>query len=225
MPEILEPRQSIPIATEFFCDGFQYLLTSASLGGSGIQPEELAEALIRSDQQAIEDLLKRGICMPLFFNGDCALDNKTLIVLGNLTEQEEQDWIARLAWKLNIPCGKFVLQCGAEAEDLAYAISGNPPTPSFQFFQVIEVPPGGYLVEVYAYFSSLTVQLSLNEYDENQNLKENETLRQWYQSNRPGWDDIGYIIRLAPLETEPPFPRLVPGIGWCGEFEFRQPQP
>ncbi|HEY9695734.1 MAG TPA: hypothetical protein V6D10_00465 [Trichocoleus sp.] len=223
MPEILEPRQSIPLSTAFFCDGHYYVLTSASLGGSGLQPEEISDALSQSDEQQIEALLRRGVCIPLFFDGDCALDNNTVVVLGDLTEQEKQDWIGHLSWKLNIPCGQFIILCGGgDGEDFAYAISGNPPDPHYQFFQAIEVPPGEYLVQVYAYFSSMSVQLLLEEYDEKGDLQENEELRQWYQTNRPGCADIGYIIQLVPLETEPPFPKLVPEIGWCGEFEFRQ---
>jgi hypothetical protein len=225
MPEILEPRQSILIANEFFCDGHCYVLTSASLGGSGLTSEEVSNALIQSDDQKIEELLRRGICIPLFFNGDCALDNNTLIVLGELTEQEEHDWIGRLSWKLNIPCGRFIILCGgSDPEEFADAVSGNPPQPNYQIFQVIEVPPGEYWVDVYAYLSSMTVQLSLEEYDENWKLKDNDELRQWYQVNRPGFPDIGYIIKLVPLEAEPPFPKLVPEIGWCGEFEFRKPE-
>ena len=225
MPEAQMPRKAIPIAAEFFCDGHYYVLTSASLGGSGLTPEEVSGALGRADEQAIKELLRRGVCIPLFFDGDCALDNNTLVVLGDLTVQEEHDWIGRLSWKLNIPCGKFIIHCGGGDEDeLADAISGNPPQPNYQIFQVIEVPPGEYTVNVYAYFSSMTVQLSLQEYDENWNLKDKEVLRQWYQNNRPGCDGLGYIIQLVPLETEPPFPKLVSEIGWCGEFEFRQPE-
>jgi hypothetical protein len=225
MSKNMEPRKEIPIAKEFFCDGHYYVLTSASLGGRGLKPEELSDALGRADEQEIEELLRRGICIPLFFDGDCALDGSTVFILGDLTEQEEHDWIGRLSWKLNIPCGKFIILCGGGDEDeLAHAISGNPPEPNDQIFQVIDVAPAEYLVEVYAYLSSMTVQLSLDEYDDKGNLKENEVLNQWYETNRPGIDGIDYIIRLVPLETEPPLPRLVPEIGWCGEFEFRQPE-
>jgi hypothetical protein len=225
MSKIIKPRQSIPISKEFFCDGHYYVLTSASLGGSSLNPEELSDILARSETQEIEELLRRGICIPLFFNGDCALDSHTIFVFGDLTEQEEHDWIGRLAGKLNIPCGKFIILCGGgDAEELAYAISGNPPKQHYEIFQVIEVPPTDYLVEVYAYLSSMTVQQSLEYYDENWNLKENEALRQWYRMNCPGIADIDYIIRLVPLETEPPLPKLVAEIGWCGEFEFRQPE-
>lgn len=225
MPEVSNPRQSIPIEKEFFCDGPYYVLTSTSLGGSGLEPEEISEVLSGSDEQKIAELLRAGVCIPLFFDGDCALDGGTLFVLGDLTAQEEHNWIGRLSWKLNIPCGKFVILCGGgDADELADAISGNPPQPDYQIFQVVDVPPAEYLVEVYAYLSSMTVQRSLHSYDKNWNLSENEALRQWYQENRPGILNLGYIIRLVPLETEPPFPKLVSEIGWCGEFEFRQPE-
>ena len=218
-------RRVVAIAKDFFCDGYYYVLTSASLGGSGLQPEEVVNVLTGADNQAMEDLLRRGVCIPLFFNGDCALDNNTVFVFGDLTEQEEHDWIGRLSWKLNIPCGKFVILCGGgDADELADAISGKPPEPNYQIFQVIEVPPAEYLVEVYAYLSSMTVQLALEGYDANWNVQVDEALKQWYQENRLGTPDIGYIIRLVPLETEPPLPKLVPEVGWCGEFEFRQPQ-
>lgn len=225
MPETLEPRKAIPIDTDFFCDGHYYVLTSASLGNSGLKPKELSDTLGRAHEPEIEELLRRGICIPLFFDGDCALDGETVFVLGNLTAQEEHDWIGRLCGKLKIPCGKFIILCGGGDEgELADAISGNPPQPYYHIFQVIDVTPGEYLVEVYAYFSSMTVQLSLDDYDAQGNLQENEVLRDWYQINRPGMAGINYIIRLAPLDTEPPLPTIVSGIGWCGEFEFRQPE-
>lgn len=218
-------RTTIPISNRFFCDGFYYVLTSTSLGNSGIKPEEISDSLGYSKDSEIENLLKQGICLPLFFDGDCALDNNTIFVLGQLTEQEENDWIGRLVWKLNIPCGKLVLLCGGgDPDDFAQAISGEPPPENYEFFQVIDVSPGEYLVEIYAYLSSMTVQQFLHQYDENWNRKENEKLHQWYQTHRPGIADTGYIIRLAPLENEPSFPKLVPEIGWCGEFEFRQPE-
>lgn len=217
-------RRVIPIDPNFFCDGHYYVLTSASLGGSELEPEALANQLAQADAADIEILLRQGICIPLYFDGDCALDTHTLFVLGELTEPQAHDWIGRLAWKLKIPCGKLVLLCGGgDGEELAYAISGKPPQPNYQIFQTIEVPPGDYLVEIYAYLSSMTVQLSLESWDQNWNLQRNDTLSQWYEENQPGSVDVAYIIRLSPLSTEPPFPPLVAEIGWCGEFEFRQP--
>lgn len=225
MSEIEVPRRSIPISKKFFCDGHYYVLTSASLGGSHLSPEALSHILASAKEPEIESLLEQGICLPLCFDGDCALDGNTIFVLGDLTAAEEQNWIARLSGKLNIPCGKFIFLCGGgDAEELAYAVSGNPPKPNYEIFQSLDVPPSEYLVEVYAYLSSMTVQMSLEYYDQNWNLVENESLKQWYEANRPGIADTDYIIRLVPLDTEPPRPKLVSEIGWCGEFEFRQPE-
>lgn len=57
------------------------------------------------------------------------------VQLGDLTEPEEHNWIARLAWKLTIPCGKPVIHCrGGDSDELAYAIAGNPPEPNHRIF-------------------------------------------------------------------------------------------
>lgn len=224
MPNPIEARISIPLAEEFFCDSNFYVLTSASLGGSNLTPETLSDILGRGEEPEIENLLSAGVCMPLFFDGDCALDGHTLFVLGDLTEPEEHDWIGHLAGQLKVPCGQLVLLCGGgDAGELAKAISGELPEPNYQYFQKIEVPPGDYRVDIYAYLSSMTVQLSLGSYDENWDLQEDEALKQWYAANRPGPPGVGYIIRLSPLDTELPLPRLVPEVGWCGEFECRKP--
>lgn len=102
------------------------------------------------------------MCFPVCFEGDCALDGNTVFNLGNLNEQEERDWIARLAWKFNIPCGKLILCCGCPDDDLEHALSDEPPDKHYVIFEHMEVPPGEYLVEIYAYYSSQTVQVSLD---------------------------------------------------------------
>lgn len=221
----MSKRQVIPIAPNFFCDGHYYLLTSSSLGGSGLTPEALSNTLRGAVPSEIRHLLRQGVCLPLFFDGDCALDGCTVFVVGDLTEPEDNDWIGKLTSLLKIPCGKLVLLCGGgDAAELAEAISGNPPKPNYEIFQTIEVPPGDYQVEIYAYLSSMTVQLYLSDYDEAGNLEDNEAAERWYETHRPGLENVSYIIRLIPLKGEPPEPALVPDIDWCGEFEFRPPE-
>lgn len=218
MSEITTNR--IPIDKNLFCDGHGYLLTSASLGGSDLTAAEVSATLFSGDRQKCLELIKKGICFPVAFEGDCALDEHTVFLLGELDEREEHDWIARLAWKLNIPCGKLVLCCGWAEEDLTPACAGQPPEENYVVYQTIDVPPDEYLVEIYAYLSSLTVQISLDEEDENGFLRENEELAEWYRRNRPGIAGVDYIIRLKPLENgEPRLPRIEEG--WFEEFEFR----
>ncbi|MEY3299543.1 MAG: hypothetical protein RLZZ597_2803 [Cyanobacteriota bacterium] len=188
----------ISISPNFFCDGGGYLLTSASLGGSNLTPSQIADIVLNGTAQDIAPLLFQGICMPLLFEGDCALDRGTLFVVGDLTPQQEAEWQAKLTWKLEIPCGKLILLCSCMAEDLAHAISGEPPEEHYEIFQVVDVPPGSYLVEVYAYPPSLTVLMTLSdqEYED-------------YTRGMPeqDYDDdsnltlVRYIVQLSPLQN------------------------
>jgi hypothetical protein len=219
MLELSETNNRTPLSNEFFCDGHCQVLTSSSLGDRGVTAQELSQTLFSGDEGKIIELLRKGVCFPVCFIGDCALDNNTIFVLGDLNEQEERDWIGRLSWKLNIPCGTLILCCGCDEYDLNQATSGQPPDENYVIFETIKVPPAEYLVEIYAFLSSMTVQVSLDVFDEKEGYREDEELKRWYQENRPGLDDVGYVIRLKPLETEPSLPKLEGG--WFGEFEYR----
>ena len=194
-------RQTISISDGFFCDGASYLLTSSSLGGSGLTAEEVQDIIFEeSDEKTTRLLLEKGVCLPIFFPGDCALDGETEFVIGDLTEREEQAWQARLVWKLNIPCGKLILCCGCLAEDLEPAINGEKPDEHYEIFQVIDVPPDEYKVEIYAYAGSQTVRVEL-------------------ETDEIG-DGAGYVIHLTPLNGEAlRLPELEGG--WFHKFEFR----
>lgn len=209
----------IPIERDYFCDGHCQMLISSSFGGSNLKPYELSDILY-TDKQKANELIKEGICFPVCFDGDCALDGATVFVIGSLSEQEERDWIAKISWKLKVPCGNLALICGFSEEELERVYELKPPEENYTIYQYIDVPPDEYLVEIYAYFSSMTVQASLLEEDSKGNLRENEKLAEWYRKNRPGIDEIDYIIRLKPLGDEKPkMPRIEEG--WLEEFEFR----
>ncbi|MCI0490873.1 MAG: hypothetical protein L0229_30135 [Blastocatellia bacterium] len=235
MPDDSKSRRCVALPERFFCDGPYYVITSASLGGGRLTPKELADILGQGDESDIEDLLKRGVCLLIFFPGDCALD-RAIIVIGDLSEQEEAEWLGRISSKLSIPCGKLLIFCGGGDEgDIEGAISGEGLDGYDEYFASVSVPPREYLVEIYAYVSSMNVDFY---------FEDDEPLEEWFHRTRPGlemplWlkyfnqgraigelgdELVSYIIRLAPLVTEPPVPRLVEEIGWCGEFEFRRPE-
>lgn len=209
----------VPINQEFFCDGSSYLLTSSSLGGSDLTAEEVSETLFEGNQEERLELFKKGVCFPIVFEGDCALDRNSLFVLGDLSEEEEKNWIGRLAWKLNIPCGKLILCCGWCDEDLERAVALETPDEHYVIHQIIDVPPDEYLVEIFAYFSSMTVQVSLDSYDEKGHLVENKELAEFYKENYFDIEGIDYIIRLKPFENESELSKVEEG--WFEEFEFR----
>lgn len=196
-------RQNIAISNGFFCDGASYLLTSSSLGGSNLTAAEIQDIIFaESNEETTRLLLEKGVAIPIRFPGDCALDGVTEFVIGDLSEREEQTWQARIVWKLNVPCGKLILCCGCLAEDLEPALNGEKPAENYEIYQVIDVPPDEYKVEIYAYAASQTVRVE-RDTDE---IEEAAA--------------AGYVIRLAPLGGETLGVPEIEG-GWFHRFEFR----
>lgn len=227
-------RRSIPFREAFFCDGPFYVITSSNLGGSGLSAETVADILGEGDEAGVQNLLQQGVCLPLFFPGDCAMDG-AIALIGDLTQQESEEWIGRILSKLRVPCGKVVVVCGGgDGAELEDALTGRGFNDFNDYFESFEIPPGDYQVEIYAYISSMTVDLHFGE---------DEPLEAWFDQTRPGvalpkWLEqfkaagymgplsdelVSYLIRFVPLESDPPLPELIGGIGWCGIFEFRRP--
>lgn len=203
-----------PIDERYFCDGSTVLFVSQCLGGSGIAPEALSETLLDGPAEAVTDLLRRGICLPIDFGTDCALDSSTLFVIGELDDAHERGWVASLTGWLAIPCGKLVLVCGGGAGDeLARAVSGEPADPDYCIYQTIDVPPGDYRVDVLAYPESVTVGLMHEDLDEDE-------IREKY-ADRPVVEEA-YVVRLTPSEGEVPLPAFVEETHWPGVFVVRE---
>lgn len=234
-----ERRRVIPIRDSFFWDGASYLLTSQSLGGSGMDPQTLEDELESGEPETVRSLIEQGVCLPISFPGDCALDD-AVIVVGDLDEQEESEWLARLSSKLAIPCGEFLIMGGAIADDIEVARAhAAAPDPEFVLFQKVTVDPGTYLVEVYAFLSSMTVGMLWEREAQPQ-----ENPRDWWQRTRsgepvPDWipfyekeefvdsEEFGfldYLIRLSPLSGEVAVPALDEYTNWCAEFKPRSVQ-
>ncbi|NNE66141.1 MAG: hypothetical protein HKN33_06200 [Pyrinomonadaceae bacterium] len=231
-------RTVVPLHNDFFNDGHWYVLSSSSLGGGGLGIPEFSEKLQSEDVSVINELLRKGICLPLYFGCDCALDN-AIFVVGDLNEREEAEWIGRIRLNLEVPCGELMLMGGGLEEDFETALPNfEPPDPHFRFFQKLKLEPGSYLVEVYAFLGSYPVN---EEWEELEN--ENE-MDEWWEASRPGeakpeWisffnDDeyvdseefefIEHIIRVVPSSGEVPLPGLDEETKWVGEFEMRRPE-
>lgn len=206
-------NKKVPLDSEFFCDGAYYVLTSHSLGGSGIDAHALADILGSPGESQMNDLLRQGVCLPLAFEGDCAMDGDTLFVVGDLDARHEQACIARLTGKLSIPCGRFLMLCGGgDGDGLARAISGKPADKDYCIYQTIDVPPGDYRVDVLAYLDSDTVMFRDEDGDE-------EAIREKY-AHLPTVDER-YVVHLTPLDGDVPLPALIDDVEWPGVFEFR----
>ncbi|WP_238154192.1 hypothetical protein [Synechococcus elongatus] len=235
--KVMQSQQVLPVDQRFFNDGAWYVLSSTSLGNSGLEPSQIVEQL-QGDIEAIQALMSAGTCLPLFFLGDCALD-QVIIVVGDLTDEQEREWLGRIQSYLHIPCGELMLLGGGGCEeDWKIAINHQiPPNPHLFNFQRFTIPPGDYLVEIYAFLGSMNFNFQLEEIPKRQ-------WQQWFhlqddqKAEQPEWfkfllendyidsdqfDLQEYIIRLSPLQERPPLPALDEEVAWCGLYQFRQP--
>lgn len=237
-------RTVIPVRDSFFNDGYWYVLSSSSLGGSGLSANDIGDRLQTQDPTIMQNLLQRGVCLPLYFPADCCLDH-AVIILGDLNPIEEQEWIGRIQGRLEIPCGEFMMMGGGMAEDFEIALSNfEPPDPNFSFFQKIKLEPGTYLVEIYTFASSINTAMLWEEKGYT-----GEDINAWWQQSHPGaplplWlriyleqatpedydqeeDLVDYLIRLKPMDEEDKqlnLPALDPDVLWCGVYAMRQPE-
>lgn len=218
-------RTVIPIHKDFFHDGHWNVLSSTSLGGSGLSPAELASILQSENPERIKDLLRRGICLPLYLDCDCALDN-VVFVLGDLTEQEEAEWIGRLQMRLEIPCGEFMLMGGGLEENFDVAVQHFEP-PNFEPFYKIKLKPGSYLVEVYAFIDSCPVNNAFREWLNTDPRDQPQWLSFFQEDGYVENEDIElleHIIRLVPTDADTPIPQVRDDINcWVGDFIMRKP--
>ena len=230
-------RKVSPVHESFFNDGHWYVIASSSLGGSELSADEIAGKLQTEDEEVISDLLKRGICLPLYFGADCELDN-VVFIEGDLSEQEEAEWLGRVRSKISAPCGEIMLMGGGMPEDFEDALPNfEPPDPHYRYFHKIKVEPGDYLVEVYAFLGSYKVNEAWEE-------KDPEEFEQWWDESRPGqgraewissfkeeeyvdsedYELQEYIIRIVPTNEDVVLPALEEDCKWVRCFEMRKPK-
>lgn len=230
-------RKIIPIKDSFFNDGYWYVLTSSSLGGRNYGAQEISDKLCKGDADTVRSLVKDGICLPICFPADCALD-MSVVLIGDLSEQENQEWLSCMRSKLEIPCGEFMLMGGAMPEHFEASLASTEPgDPCGSPCHKIKVDPGTYLVEVYAFLGSTTVNEAWEEWPYEESAEE------WWSRTRPNqeskWieafeeeeyvdaEDLGlleYIIRLSPLTEDVDIPDLDEETNWCQEFKARKPE-
>lgn len=238
---MVKSRRVQDIDSSFFNDGHWYTLTSQSLGG--MSPDALSEELDDGTGEKIHHLMKQGVCLPLAFDADCAMDLYTRFVVGDLSEREEAEWIGRVQASLHIPDGQFTLIAGGMPEHFEDVVNNEGDG-----FVTVEVEPGDYLLEVYAYLGSYTVNMHFehpDDYDTEDPAKAPSAvfLKSWWRQSRgdtpePAWlaqwqeesyvdnDDcefLAYVVRLKKTtEPVPPPAQDKDYCWWVTAFEFRE---
>ena len=118
----------------------------------GLSYEEFCNLIWGNDPEKLKQfVLEKKAFMPMnLYQND---GYSVRVVLGELNEQETEEWVARVRWKLNLSSGKMVIS-GIADEDAEYF--RDMPSAIEQkdndYLQCyVEVPPGEYQVEVYSY--------------------------------------------------------------------------
>jgi hypothetical protein len=199
-------RQDLSVYNE--ATGFT--IHSGSMNGN--TREELDEDLCQS--------VRDGLVIPIELVQDNSLVVRVL-VNEDLTPEEDEEWVGKIVSKLQVPCGKLVVEGGfdPDTED------------DDEFTASMQIPPGDYRVEVYALFYGINGDYCCGAEEIG------EPLGTWFRRTRPGvevpdvlkaifgdepeldpghedeWeetdgemesDQVDFIIRLTPLVEELP---------------------
>ncbi len=212
-------------------------LAPRSLGG--LTPLEFGNVWMGEGSETVRDLVLRGAFLPMsLYQDDGYL---VRFILGDLNEQEESEWVARVRHKLNVPCGEVIVSVVLD-DDFEYwfsefVLTGN--NGSYEMGSYVEIPSGEYLLEVYSYppgdlstgwgqiekgglFKSSAGITRENPLDYFHRTRPNEEPPKWIKDE---YDNetyyVNFIIRFAPLNEDLPIPKFEEDI--CVEWEFRKP--
>ena len=206
----------------------------------GISPQKLAEIWEGDSDETVRDLVLRGAMLPLSLYQDDGYSVR--FVLGDLTAEEEAEWVARAVGKLDAACGE-VLVSGILTPDFDrefQEIVPAEPDGSYWAGAYVSVPPGQYRVEVYSYppgdlSSGWGMITNARSFGKHPALKP-EKAPDYFKRTRPGeqpppWINdepedgplyVDFIVRLAPLDGELPPLKFEDDV--CVEWEFRKPE-
>jgi hypothetical protein len=117
------------------------------------------------------------------------------VVVGEpLTKDEQEQWITHYRWALKVPCGKLLVCGGFDPDILGTWIEEG----SADYVQVVEVPEGEYLVDVYAYLHTMNGRMLLEQ-------EMGEKLGEWFRRDHAGRAYPSWVAgELAMFNEEDP---------------------
>jgi hypothetical protein len=127
-------------------------------GMGGLDREQL-DANLREN-------VERGLVIPVELVQDDPLIVR--VVLGDLTPEEESEWVGRIVHTLRVPCGSLAVEGGLD-----------PSTDDeSEYVLFVDVPPGDYRVEVLTYLHGINSDYCVSELSK-------EKLGTWFRRTRP----------------------------------------
>jgi hypothetical protein len=190
----------------------------------------------------LKDLTLKGSIMATSLYQDDGYNVR--VVVGDLTDEEQSEWTAKAAWKLNIESGKMVVS-GVCDEDLEEYMKDFPIAENGGDYDLgcfVEIPKGEYAVTIYAYppgdlsggwMRIENPRLFRECFGADANLqfekpmdyftrtRPNEIPPAWVKDGYEEADFLNFLIHLAPLTSDLKFPEFEPD--GCILWEFRKP--
>ncbi|MEB3190339.1 MAG: hypothetical protein VKL42_08355 [Snowella sp.] len=146
---MLSPDQAITFS--FWEAGCLIWLGAKDLGG--LSYSEFCHLLWGEDLEKLRDyIVNKKAFIPLDLYQDDGY--RVLVKMGELSPQEQEEWVARVRWYVDLSGGQLVVSGVAdEVEDafLEMLIASDTSDVSNAFQCYIEVPPGLYQVEIYSF--------------------------------------------------------------------------
>lgn len=130
----------------------------------------------------------QGVREGLFFPVELWQDDGFVarLVIGDLSAQEQAEWVGRVGWKLNVADGRLAILAGAD-----YMVGAAEPKPDDEYMHVTDIPAGSYRVTSYAFLNSTNGAPNL-------------------EKAGVAWEDMGtYFHRTRPGMAPPDWMRLM----------------
>lgn len=170
--------QDLPLRSDYHVDNEATIVLLRSVG---ISPER---------KEILENLpgaIANGWAVPFELVQDDSFNLR--VVVGELSTQEQAEWVGKVQWHLLAPSNRLVLETGLEpnlTDEEAQALA-------------LEVPTGSYRVTLYAHLPGVNAWACLRE------AGHTESLGEWFRRTRgnepmPDW----LLVRLAEAPGEDP---------------------
>lgn len=162
----------------------------------GITPAELGNGTWMGEGDSFEDLVRREVHIPLTLYQDDGYNVRLL--RGDLTQEEQAQWTARARGNLDVSCGSLFV-CGVLTPDFESEFAQIGPAEnggSYTFGASVDVPPGRYGIEVFAYppgdLSSGWGLITTDNFGKHPGI-EPEDAEAYFRRTHPGEEPPGWI--------------------------------
>jgi hypothetical protein len=164
-------KPSLPIRQDIhvYNTATGFTIASFTLAGKSMEDND------RKWNKAIQD----GLLIPVSLFQDDSFAIR--VVAGDaLTTQEQEEWVGRLEWRLDLAKGKLCISSGAEwlYEGLAATELADDES-----LRIVELPPGHYRATLYSYLGGVNGSACLDQLAGG--YGQGEPVGQWFRRTRP----------------------------------------